>query len=291
MSILRWAELREEEFEDAVKKSDGLCLIPVGCFEMHGQHLPVRTDVYQAEAIAEAAAELETAVVFPAFEFGAVSGLVEWKGAVRLEPHLMLDLLENYCTEIARAGFDKIMLVNYHGGNGGFLSYFSSMLGYKHRDFSVITVDPRAHIHDEMLPNVEKYGLSYYPELTEEDLDVMRDYTYNHHVGGHGCMLETCVMLHIHPELVRMDRLGTVSGLPTHKGDRFVEAGAVVPGWSLNFPNSYCATDPVRATARLGKVMLRILSEKVANMARIFKEDNKYLEERRERKRPYYPKN
>ena len=103
-------------------------------------------------------------------------------------------------------------------------------------------------------------------------------------------MLETCVMLHIHPELVRMDRLGTVDGLPTHKGDRFVEAGVVGPGWGLNFPNSYCATDPVRATARLGKVMLRILSEKVANLARIFKEDNKYFVEQREKKHPYYPK-
>ena len=291
MALIKWAELREEEFEDAVKKSDGLCLVPVGCFEMHGQHLPVRTDVYQAEAIAEAAAKLETAVVFPAFEFGAVSSLVEWRGAVRLDPHLMLDLLENYCTEIARNGFDKIMLVNYHGGNTGFLGYFSSMLGYKHRDFSVITVFPHAHIHDEMLPNVEKYGLSYYPDLTEEDLDVMRDYVYNQHVGGHGCMLETCVMLYIHPELVRMDRLGTVSGLPTHKGDRFVEAGVVVPGWCLNFPNSYCATDPVRATARLGKVMLDILAEKVAKAARVFKEDNKYFVEQREKKRPHYPNN
>jgi creatinine amidohydrolase len=291
MALIKWAELREEEFEDAVKKSDGLCLVPVGCFEMHGQHLPVRTDVYQAEAIAEAAAKLETAVVFPAFEFGAVSSLVEWRGAVRLDPHLMLDLLENYCTEIARNGFDKIMLVNYHGGNTGFLGYFSSMLGHKHRDFSVITVFPHAHIHDEMLPNVEKHGLSYYPDLTEEDLDVMRDYVYNQHVGGHGCMLETCVMLYIHPELVRMDRLGTVSGLPTHKGDRFVEAGVVVPGWCLNFPNSYCATDPVRATARLGKVMLDILAEKVAKAARVFKEDNKYLVEQREKKRPHYPNN
>lgn len=61
MSLLKWAELREEEFEDAAKAANGLCIVPVGCYEMHGQHLPVRTDVYQAEAVANAAAELETA--------------------------------------------------------------------------------------------------------------------------------------------------------------------------------------------------------------------------------------
>ena len=290
MALIKWAELREEEFEDAVKKSDGLCLIPVGCFEMHGQHLPVRTDVYEAEAITNAAAELETAVVFPAFEFGAVSGLVEWRGAVRLDPHLLLDLLENYCTEIARHGFDKIMLVNYHGGNVGFLSYFASLLSYKHREFTVLTVFPSTPI-PTLYAAVQKDGLAPYPEITEEDVDVMREFVEDEHVAGHGCMVETCVMLYIHPELVRMDRLGTVSGLPTHKGDRLAAAGMGTPGWLLNFPNSYCATDPVRATASIGRLILRLSAEQVAKAARVFKEDNKYFVEQREKKRPHYPSN
>lgn len=291
MSLLKWAELREEEFEDAARAANGLCIVPVGCYEMHGQHLPVRTDVYQAEAVANAAAELETAVVFPAFEFGAVHSLVEWKGAIRLDPHLMLDLLENYCTEIARQGFDKILLVNHHGGNGGFLGYFTGMLSHKHRDFSVISVYPSVLFDRDILPNVEKHGLSYYPELTEEDLDVIRDVVENKHVSGHACMSETCQMLAIHPELVRLDRLGRVSGLPTHKGDRFVEAGVVIQGWELNFPNSYASTDPVRATANIGRLLIRLKAELVAKAARVFKEDNRYFVEERERKRPYYPEN
>ena len=39
-----WENLREEEFKDAIKKSGGLCILPVGCLEKHGQHLPVGTD-------------------------------------------------------------------------------------------------------------------------------------------------------------------------------------------------------------------------------------------------------
>ena len=162
MALIKWAELREEEFEDAVKKSDGLCMIPVGCFEMHGQHLPVRTDVYEAEAIAEAAAELETAVVFPAFEFGAVASLVEWKGAVRLDPHLMLDLLENYCTEIARNGFDKILLVNYHGGNTGFLGHFGNVLSYKYRN-CYQNVDNRQLFYTHSLKFLFLYSIPQLP--------------------------------------------------------------------------------------------------------------------------------
>ena len=104
-------------------------------------------------------------------------------------------------------------------------------------------------------------------------------------------MSETCQMLAIRPDLVRLDRLGRVSGLPTHKGDRFVEAGVVIQGWELNFPNSYASTDPVRATANIGRLLIRLKAELVAKAARVFKEDNRYFVEERERKRPYYPEN
>lgn len=38
--------------------------------------------------------EFEDAVVFPAFEFGDVSGLVEWRGGVNIDPVLRLQLLK-----------------------------------------------------------------------------------------------------------------------------------------------------------------------------------------------------
>ena len=41
---MRWEDLREEEFESAIEKSKGLCVLPLGCLENHGQHLPVGTD-------------------------------------------------------------------------------------------------------------------------------------------------------------------------------------------------------------------------------------------------------
>jgi len=60
-----WENLREEEFDNAIKESKGLCILPVGCLEKHGQHLPVGTDVIHITEIAKRAAEIETAMVFP----------------------------------------------------------------------------------------------------------------------------------------------------------------------------------------------------------------------------------
>ena len=61
-----WKALREEEFEEAIEKSGGLCVIPLGCLEKHGQHLPVGTDVYIAESVVEEAAKLEDVVILHA---------------------------------------------------------------------------------------------------------------------------------------------------------------------------------------------------------------------------------
>ena len=52
-----WENLREEEFKKAVEISNGLCILPIGCLEKHGQHLPVGTDSLHGIGIAERAAD------------------------------------------------------------------------------------------------------------------------------------------------------------------------------------------------------------------------------------------
>ncbi len=286
---MNWAELREEEFEGAVKKSGGLCIVPVGCYEMHGEHLPVGTDVYEAIAVAELAATLEDAVVFPAFEFGDINGLVEWRGGINIDPVLRLKLLENYCTEIARAGFDKILLLNFHGGNPPFLSYFMNSMEQKGYDFSVLSCFPVPLFVDEVYPAIKKNGLRDFPELLPEDAEIIRAFVEEKQIDGHGGLLETAMMLAIRPDLVKMDRLGVVDGHFTHDGDAFYKAGLQSTNlWYLDFPNSYCGDDPHKANERIGKMMLRLAAEKAARAARAFKENDGVLKARRERKKPFY---
>ena len=45
---MKWEYLREEEFDGAIEKSGGLCVLPIGCVEKHGQHLPVGCDSIMA---------------------------------------------------------------------------------------------------------------------------------------------------------------------------------------------------------------------------------------------------
>ena len=269
-----WEELREEEFDIAIEKTGGLCVIPIGCFEMHGEHLPVATDVMQAEVIARMAAEIESACIFPSFRFGDVAGLVDWKGSVRLDPELLLRLLENLCEEIARNGFKKIMFVNYHGGNSAMLSYLVRSLMYKKRDYIVTwksgtdAIDPF-----KIGKRLIEEGRGVYPELLPEDEQVLIDMIEQDKPDGHGGIDETSVMLVIRPELVNMERVNAVSGYSTKKTDA-LQSAKIKSGffWNVNHPNSYDG-DAEGSSERIGKLILRLRAEDIANAYRLLKED------------------
>ena len=89
-----WENLREEEFKDAITKSNGVCILPVGCLEKHGQHLPVGTDVIHITEIAKQATQKEPACVFPTMYFGEKTGAGEFAGTVIFSPELRLQILK-----------------------------------------------------------------------------------------------------------------------------------------------------------------------------------------------------
>ena len=39
---MRWEELTSDQFPEAVKKAEGVCLLPLSCVERHGHHLPLK---------------------------------------------------------------------------------------------------------------------------------------------------------------------------------------------------------------------------------------------------------
>ena len=284
-----WEELREEEFDSAIKESGGVCVIPMGCSEMHGQHLPVFTDNMEAEAIAKAAAKIEPVCIFPTYRFGDVTDLVEWKGSIRLDPHLMLYLLENLCDEIARNGFKKILLVNCHGGNTHLMNYFLRSIHNKKRDYVVMGRGAFSGTDPVRLwKRIQEEGADKFPELFPEDLETLRKQAEEHLEDGHGGLDETSVMMNIRPDLVRLDRLGLVSGLNTHVADELTNVGmSAQPIWKMNYPNSYAGADPVGASDRIGKALMRVRVEKLAEAYKVYKKSN--ILEWNEKCNSYYP--
>ena len=144
---MKWEYLREEEFDSAIEKSGGLCVMCLGCLEKHGQHLPVGTDSIKGDKLVELAAERAGVVKFPttAWLGDVVSShsvadpkAMSKRGFIGMNPQTLLTVLEELCDEIARNGFRKILLCTSHGGNTGLLSYFLRAQGYKKKGYATM---------------------------------------------------------------------------------------------------------------------------------------------------------
>jgi len=273
-----WENLREEEFKDAIESSGGLCIIPVGCLEKHGQHLPVGTDVIHITEIARRAATEEPAVVFPSFYFGEKTGAGEFKGTVILSAELRLKLLKELCDEIYRNGFDKILLYNGHGGNQSMISYFSRSILYDKTPYLVFDYSLGS---DFATP--KKILNEGYKYLTAEDRKILQEYNDKKKKFGHADFIETGWVYGTRPETVRLDKVYDESYESTHRFDGFTSLKINSPfAWMANHPNSYEGEMHDGMNERIARAMVDYSVKKLKEVISFLKADtvaHKYKKE------------
>jgi creatinine amidohydrolase len=138
----RWDELTASDWPAALEKSSRTCILPIGILEKHGPHAPIGSDLIHVREWSSRAAKREYAVVFPDYFYGQINEARHQPGTFSLSPEVVWDLLQGTCDEIGRNGFDKIVIVNGHGGNPQLLRYFiQTQLGKRH-DYVVYLFDP-----------------------------------------------------------------------------------------------------------------------------------------------------
>ena len=275
----RWLYTTSENFARLREASGGTCVIPMGCIEKHGLHLPLGTDILKGSRLAYMASQLETACVFPDFTFGDTpfgAHAERPEGSICLDVRTQMLLLEQLCDEIAANGFRKILVVNSHGGNVAWLDTFARNLGTRPHNYVFGYIRPS----DLMTPHTMaklllEEGSGAIPELTPEDEALLIRYHKEDMLCGHACMGETAYMMALCSNAVHLERLGIESGLNLHKTDYLMEAGIRIKddGWAINYPNAYSGHDPVGCNERIGKAALRFEAERFAHAVKVYKED------------------
>jgi creatinine amidohydrolase len=250
----KWEELTAEDFQAALKQSQGTCLLPFGIIEKHGPQLPLGTDLINVRYASEQAAAEEYAVIFPPYFYGQIFEAKHQPGTLAYSARMQLELLQETTDEMARNGCKKILIVNGHGGNNNLLPFFAqAQLGAPH-DY-VVYVFARG---------------SYPPGRP----------ALKTKVDAHAGESETAHVMVSRPDLVHLDRAGRESGADLNRLD--LPAG-VYTGiwWYAKFPNHY-AGDGAPATTELGEFDMKAWADGIANAIRAIKSDQRSLSLQRE---------
>ncbi|SNQ46147.1 putative mycofactocin system creatinine amidohydrolase family protein MftE [Frankia canadensis] len=156
-----------------------LVLLPLGSTEQHGPHLPLDTDTRIARAVARGLADrLTPLLVAPALPFGASGEHAGFAGTLSAGTEALAHLL----VEIVRSADDTaaaVVLVNAHGGNLDALRAASRTLALEGRP---------VHLWSPSAALAATVGVP----AADRDL--------------HAGRAETSLLLHLAPELVRLER-------------------------------------------------------------------------------------
>lgn len=246
----RFEELTTPDYIKAVEKSSKTCILPIGVFEKHGPHLPLGTDLYIAREYALRAAAKEYTVVFPWYYFSQINEAKHQPGTIAYSPELIWKILQETLNELARNGFDKIIIVNGHGGNNAFLNFFGMAQLSERRSYSLYWFQPTDD--PEVIKKAE--------ELTQHD-------PFNAHAGNE----ESSVLKAIVPDLAHLDRASQQSGVDQ---ERLKNLNNVYTGiwWYAKFPNHY-GGDGTRANAKAGELLINSTVDQLVRMIQQVKKD------------------
>ena len=239
-----WRDLARPDF--ASLPTDTVAILPVAAIEQHGPHLPLNVDAAINAGILAAALDLVEAPVLalPMQSIGLSIEHIRFPGTLTLSAETLITVLTEIGQSVARAGVRRLLILNSHGGQP-----------------RVVDIVCRRLLGAGMFAAgcmLSQLGLPPSVVLTPEE----RDH------GIHGGLVETSLMLHLHPDQVRMDRainfrsafLDRAAGLSV-----LTPEGGVGFGWETQDLHPAGALgDASRATAETGAEILAWQSARLA---------------------------
>ena len=239
-------ELDAFSYREAI--ADGApIVIPVGSIEQHGPHLPLNTDVLLARAMGERLASAVGGLVAAPIVYGYKSqqrsgGGNHLGGTTSLDAATVISIARTLTLEFARHGARRLVFLNGHFENYQFL--------YEGVEQATAELARRGQ-------DVEAILLSYWDFVDEGTIEQIYRGSFPGWDVEHGGVLETSLMLHLHPHLVRMDR---TMDLPPAQLPRY----DVLPVREELTPASGCLSSAAAASAAAGELLLERTSAALA---------------------------
>lgn len=236
---MRLAELTAPEVR-ALDRDATLVVAPIAACEQHSDHLPTFTDSILVGAVADGleAARPDRVLLLPVLWLGASEHHLPFGGTLTATLPTYESMLVELLAPPLRDGFRRALLLNGHGGN----------------------IDPlRVALRrlDTAFPEAVLTGAAYW-ELAAAEIAALC--AGPRKSVGHACEVETSLMLHVRPDLVRADRVAD-DPCPNELPELF---------WARDFGRRTTRGGvgyPSYASADRGAAMLRAIVDRVTAVA------------------------
>lgn len=174
---------------DAISRGATTVILPLGATEQHGPHLPLGTDTFRAQALAEGLAkDLENALVAPVLPVGCSDEHGGFPGLLSLNHETLANVIVDCAQRMADWGVQRLILLSAHGGNGQALELAIQWLQERLPELQVYIPEDLTTVSKRLLKTAQEDQVS--PEA----------------VGLHAGEGETSEMLHLRPDLVLMNK-------------------------------------------------------------------------------------
>lgn len=252
----RWADVSARDF--ALAQRSGLAaqtvaILPVGAVEQHGPHLPLKVDTALVEGVVDAALPLMAAdvpvLVLPTQAIGLSLEHQDYAGTLSLSPATLLAVWTELGACVARAGVKKLLIFNAHGGNVSSMDIVARQL--------------------RMQCGLLVYHSSWFnlpqPAGVNEAFSA-----HEHRFGVHGGETETSMMLHLAPELVRMEHARNFASSSEVRARQFPILGngkSAKLGWAMQDYNPQgAAGNAAAADAQRGQALVQGAAASLAQL-------------------------
>lgn len=255
-----WQDLTTEDFA-ALDPATSVAVLPVGAIEQHGPHLPVATDAIIAEAVArKGLSRLDgsfAALLMPPQAVGKSNEHLAFAGTLTFSAEQLIALWTSIGEGVHRAGVRKMVFLNSHGGQPQVMEIVARELRVRFDMVAVSSSWWHMGFPDGLIPADE------------------------HRHGIHGGLVETSMMLHLRPHLVKMDQARDFRPVMAEmEGDykRLRHLGGVGMGWQAqDIHEDGVAGDAASASAAIGS---QIVDHVAAGFAELVGETSRYPLER-----------
>ncbi|KJS84320.1 MAG: creatininase [Peptococcaceae bacterium BICA1-8] len=210
----RMLELTQPEVEKELNEH-GLVIIPTGSVEQHGPHLPLGTDYYAIEAIAERVAAKMGGLLVPFPHVGVTPFHMSFAGSITFSQETFMQVFKDICDSLIKHNANKIVVVNWHEGNTGAINTICARLQVEYPNV-IFIISQACYIAEKLYSDV---GLN------------------------HGGALEVLPVQGYRPELVHLERATNPSPKDRAKKmdalRRRREAYPIIPDIRIMYPTGW----------------------------------------------------